>query len=325
MSLIVEHWYFGTIGWLLLVVLAVHQVGYVRRQRVVSDRSKRSYRDRRWRMFSFVAAIAVLIVAFESPIDYYSASLFWVHMIQHLLLIVVAAPLVAVSAPWLVLLRGLPIGVRRYTSRVALHASWTGPLRSLGRSANRPVVGWVALVASVWLWHTPPLYDATLRSTSIHYLEHGLFFFCALLFWVQVIDSYPLRCRLSYAGRVGYLVAFALQNWILGMSLAFASGPWYSGYANLASRPGGLSALEDQQIGGGIMWIPGMIPVAITVAALASRFVALRPGDDGTGAVLNLDDEFTALVASSSGRTSAADRAVPARWRLQLAPRHRRW
>ncbi len=312
MGIVFGEWSFGPDTWVLVAVLVLHEVGYLRRQQVVADRTKASYANRRYRMWTFLAAVAVLIVALDSPVDYYSATLFWVHMIQHILLMVVAAPLLVLSAPWLILLRGLPPVPRRTVSRLALGGRGLAPLRALGRALNRPLVAWLLFVINVWVWHRPGPYDLTLSNVAVHYFEHGLFFGLGVLFWLQVIDSYPLRSRLSYIARVAYLVAFALQNWVLAMGLAFASGPWYSGYAHLLGRAGGISALEDQQIGAGIMWIPGMIPVAITVGALATRFVSNRNSRD-------VDRELDRLI---DAETRLGRLPVPRRWRLTLAPRH---
>lgn len=312
MGIVFGEWSFGPVTWVLVAVLAVHQIGYFRRQTVVADRSKSSYRRRRYQMWTFVGAMFVVWVAFESPVDYYSATLFWVHMIQHLLLVVVAAPLIVLSAPWLVLLRGLPPVPRRKVSRVALGARWLAPVRRLGRAVNQPVVAWLVFTVNFWAWHVPALYNLTLSNESVHYLEHGLFLGTGILFWLQVIDSYPLRSRLSFGGRMGFLVTDAIQNWILAMGLALASGPWYSGYAHLVTRPGGISALEDQQIGAGIMWVPGMIPIAIAVVFLAIRFVSDRGTQD-------LDLELGRLI---DAETRAGRLPAPRRWRLTLAPRH---
>lgn len=307
------YWSFGPVTWALVAVVVLHQVGYVRRQHVVADRTKASYKDRRSRMLAFLAAMFVLFVAFDSPLDYFSASLFWVHMCQHLLLMVVAAPLLVLSAPWLVLLRGIPVAPRRSLSRVALGAGWLSPIRRLGSAVNRPLVAWLLFVVSIWVWHRPVPYDWTLSNLTVHYTEHGMFFGLGVLFWLQVIDSYPLRSRLTYMERIAYLVAFAVQNWILAMSLTFASGPWYAGYAHLHSRPGGISALADQQLGAGIMWIPGMIPVFVTVVALAHRFVSNRNNSDVDGELARLVD-----AAEREGHRLPAS----GRWRVTLAPRH---
>ncbi|MGH9075033.1 MAG: cytochrome c oxidase assembly protein, partial [Acidimicrobiales bacterium] len=299
-DLLVRHWGLGPIGYVLIAVAIVHQVGYVRRQRAVADRTKDSYRLRRWRAASFLGGLAAVFVALQSPIDYWSDYLFWVHMIEHLLLIVVAAPLIVLGAPWLVLLRGLPVGWRRGVSRVGLRVGRTGPVAALGRAVNRPVVAWLIFVIDFWAWHMPGPYDATLRYPVLHYTEHITFLAFAILFWLQVIDSQPLRSRLSYPGRIAFLAAGAVQNWILAMALAFASGPWYAGYVHLAHRPGGITALDDQTIGAGIMWIPGMLPMALAVVLLALRMTRREEADD-------LDEALAELIASERAKAGAEE------------------
>jgi len=311
-GLILDHWSVGPIGYVIIALGVLYEVGHVRRQRATHDRSAPEFRDRRIRAVAFLSGLAALFVAFESPIDYWSDWLFWVHMIQHLLILVVASPLIVVGAPWLLLLRGLPARVgpydgwpgraggwsvrpRRTVGRLAARVAAFGPLRALGRAVNRPVVAWLLAVVDVWVWHMPGPYDATLRSLPIHYAEHASFLLFGILFWLQVYDSYPLRSKLSPVGRLTFLAAWAAQNWILSMALAFASGPWYAGYADLAHRPEAISALQDQTIGAGIMWIPGMLPVALAVVLTAYRW--LHPKQP-----VDLDTELAQLVADEERR-----------------------
>jgi cytochrome c oxidase assembly factor CtaG len=183
-------------------------------------------------------------------------------MTQHLLLIMVAAPLLVVGSPWLHIWRGLPLGIRRPVAKTVMrHRAFSWP-RKVATLLFKPSAAWLVSSANLWFWHWPPAYDLTLRNHAVHHLEHALFLGLGILFWAQVIDQYPFHARLSQIKRVGYVFAAAIQAWALAALLAFASSPFYA-YALLQFRPGGISALTDQQLGAGIMWVPGSITYAI--------------------------------------------------------------
>ncbi len=122
-------------------------------------------------------------------------------------------------------------------------------------------------------WHLPPLYDLTLRNVLAHDLEHVLFFWAALLMWVHLVPAATARPKLSDGQRVAYGTAAMLVSWVLAVVLGFASAPVYDVYASLASRPGGISALADQQIAAGIMWVPASVPFLIAIFAAAYRWL----------------------------------------------------
>ncbi|MGH2877170.1 MAG: cytochrome c oxidase assembly protein, partial [Solirubrobacteraceae bacterium] len=119
----------------------------------------------------------------------------------------------------------------------------------------------------------PYLYDLTLRNQDVHDLEHLSFLVFGVLFWAQVVDSPPLRCRLAHLQRAAFVLSAMVVGWLLAIVLAFAGAPLYAPYAALATRPGGLSALGDQQLGAGVMWGPGTVPFAIALFALLYRWL----------------------------------------------------
>jgi putative membrane protein len=229
--------------------------------------------SQRWRCACFWVSLAVLAIALASPIERLSADLFWVHMIQHVLLIAVAAPLFVLAAPWIRLWRCLPLDTRRWLARGLSHGQRTAPLRALSRWLGRPVPSFVAFSAVLLGWHVPALFDATLKSTTLHAFEHTLFFFTAVLFWKQVIPSAPLRIRLLAPQRVIYLVGGMIVSWALAVVLALAPHPLYGYYADLSSRPGGISALADQQLAAGVMWVPGSITFLIVLFVYVHRWL----------------------------------------------------
>jgi putative membrane protein len=212
----------------------------------------------------FYGGLLVIVAAIDSPIDRYADRLFWVHMVQHVLLTMVAPPLILLGRPWPRSVRALPLGARRVIAR-SLHAC---------RVLAAPVVAFVLFNGVLLAWHLPVLFDLTLRNGAVHDLEHALFFVTALLFWTHLAPT-SRRPRLDAAHRVAYGVGAILVSWVLAVVLGFASHPLYEHYAALAHRPGGLSALADQQLAAGIMWVPASIP--FTVAVLVAAYNLLEP------------------------------------------------
>jgi putative membrane protein len=127
------------------------------------------------------------------------------------------------------------------------------------------------------LWHIPSAYNATLTSNLVHQLEHAMFFFLGLLFWARVIDPGPLRPRLIWPARVGYTAAAMVVGWVLAIVLVSVPHPLYAHYATLVARPGGISAMTDQQLAGGIMWVPGSIAYSATVMLGFYRWLEPEP------------------------------------------------
>ncbi len=222
----------------------------------------------------FYAGLATILVALQSPLDSLADKLFWAHMVQHLLLLLVAAPLIVLSRPWMSIWRPLPLRLRRGLSRSVIRSPYLAPLRALFRVLTEPSAAWLLFNVSLVVWHMPGPYDLTLRNSSAHILEHAMFLGFGILFWAQVAACPPARTTLSYGQRIAFLGATAVVNVGLSMFLAFAQHPLYSHYAQLAHRPGGISALADQQIGAGLMWTAGDLPFAIAIAILAHRWLA---------------------------------------------------
>ena len=214
-----------------------------------------------WRTTSFIAGLLTIVVALESPIDTYADQLFWVHMLQHVLLLTVAPPLILLGRPWPRMWRALPLRTRTTVGRTLARSSWTAPIRALAR----PWPAWLLFNLTFVLWHIPSAYNATLTSNAIHQVEHTMFFFTGLLFWARVIDPGPLRPTLVWPARVAYVVGAMVVGWVLAITLVLVQHPLYAHYADLAQRPAGISALTDQQIAGGIMWVPGSISYGIAM------------------------------------------------------------
>jgi putative membrane protein len=247
---------------LVWIALALHLLGE-RRASIVLGRPRS--REARWRAASFYAGLAVIFVALATPIDTLARKLFWVHMLQHVLLLSCAAPLLVLGAPWLSIWRPIPLGTRRAVAKSVARSPAFAPLRALGRLLSRPVPVWIVFNVNLVLWHLPSVYDATLRSTSLHALEHLTFLISGILLWSQVVRSPPLRIRLSAPGCVYYIVAATAVGWLLSLVLAFAPHALYPAYAAVSHRPGGISALADQQLAAGVMLGPGSLAATVYV------------------------------------------------------------
>ena len=233
-------------------------------------------RAKGWRTASFVGGLLAIVIALDSPIDSLSEELFWVHMTQHILLIGVATPLLALARPWSQMWRGFPLSSRRSLARRVSSPGWR-PLRRAATFASGAVVSWLLFNVTFCVWHLPVLYEAALRSEFIHALEHFTFFATALLFWTRVVYSPPWPSPLSELGKLAYLGSTMVVGWILAVVLALASTPIYSAYADELSRPGHISAFTDQQLAAGVMWVPGSISYTIAIVVIAYRW--LEPGE----------------------------------------------
>lgn len=229
-------------------------------------------RLRQRRRMLFAAALLTLAVAFVGPVERYADQLFWVHMVQHVLILMVAAPLLVLSAPWMSLLRLLPAPLLRRLNR------WWRQLRTQGSwrlatAVATPMAAWIAFNANLVAWHVPALFDLTLRNTGVHALEHLLFLATGVLFWAQVIDGPLLRKRMDNLTRVVYISVAAVVSWILSIALTFAPSALYIGYARAAARPGGLAALADQRIAASVMLVPGSIAFLIAGLVYLHRWL----------------------------------------------------
>lgn len=248
-----------------------------------------------WRAALFAAAWLALGLALLAPLHTFADELFAVHMLQHLLLIAIAPPLLLLANPMPVVVWGLSPGLReRATRALAPEGSITRLLRVL----TRPTVAWPLFVVDLWLWHLPLIYQAALASEPVHYLEHLLFFGTAVLFWWPVIGPAPLRSRLGYPLRILYVFLAWLPNSLLGAIIALSGWVFMPFYA-ARPRHWGLDPLADQQLAGLIMWIPGDL---IFAAAIFCLFLALLRQEDRREARSTAAPE--AVVATRDGSPS---------------------
>jgi putative membrane protein len=208
-----------------------------------------------WRTAVFFLGLAALLAALVSVIDAYATVSFAIHMVQHMLLTVVAAPLVMLGAPIRPLLRGLPARVRSSIVRPLARAE---SVRTLVHLVRHPLVAAALYVGGLYAWHLPNLYDAALLDARVHVIEHAWFFSTALIFWSVVIDPEPFRATLGYGTRLPYLLVLgAAQNTVLGGILSFSSRLLYTAYAGIGTAVFGMDPVTDQRVGGAIMWVVG--------------------------------------------------------------------
>lgn len=212
---------------------------------------------------SYIGGWLVLVIALVSPLDAVSSELFAVHMIQHLLLILVAAPLIVLGAPLFVALWALPDGVRRAVgARLGRDSLW----RASWDVVSQPLLVWSAFFATLWLWHIPGLYEAALRSQLVHDIQHLGFMTAACMTWWILLNPMG-RLKLSRGSGILYLFTTSLHAAALGVLLTFSPVAWYE-YYSTTTAGWGLTWLEDQQLAGIIMWMPACFVYIVIAGAI---------------------------------------------------------
>ncbi len=201
MSYLVDHWSFDPFVIVVAFLVAWHEIGLARLAR--RSRPERT-RQRRWRSLYFYAGLATLLITVCSPIDYWSDSYFFVHMVQHLLLMFAAPSLVVAGAPWQPLLDALPGRAGRTATGAVLRDGWARPLRAVAGFLLRPWVSVTLFSAVMVTWHLPVLLDFGQREQWAHiWLMHGSFFLAGVLFWLQFIPSPPFHRRMPLVSAGG--------------------------------------------------------------------------------------------------------------------------
>lgn len=258
---------------LMLLSLTLYARGFARLLR-----RSRQGRAGLWRQVGwFAAGWLTLVIALMSPLDGMGDALFSAHMVQHELLMIVAAPCMVLSRPLVVWTWALPARWRRAVGG-GVHAP---TVRAPWKVLTSPLFAFVAHALVLWGWHLPPLFQAALRHEGIHVAQHASFFLTALMFWWTVLRR-QTRADARTARTPGTGVALAslfatmLHTGVLGALLTFSTRPWYPFYGD-ATAPWGLSALGDQQLGGLIMWIPGGASYLLASVVLCWRWFAEQP------------------------------------------------
>jgi putative membrane protein len=210
---------------------------------------------KKWQAASFAFGWLALFVALVSPLHAFGELLFSAHMVQHEVLMLFAAPLFVLGRPLIPFLWALPMKERKRVGRWGKER-W---IEKTWRAISNPLAAWTIHGIALWVWHLPALFQATLESDLIHTAQHLSFFVSALLFWWALIHG--RRGMMGYGAAVLYVFSTAMHSGLLGALLTFTTKLWYPDYQELAAT-WGLTAIEDQQLGGLIMWIPaGMVYV----------------------------------------------------------------
>lgn len=217
------------------------------------------------RAVCFAAGIASLFLVLITPFDALDDELFAAHMLQHLVLMMIAPPLLVLGRPAIIFLWSFPLRTRRAMGRAWVRSG----LRSLAHSLFSPLSVWLLCSGALWFWHLPGPFRWALKSELVHAIEHTCFFVPALLFWALVLEPAAHR-RMSYGVTLLLVAALGMENGLLGAILTFSGHPLYPAYERTTGA-WGLTPLEDQQIAGLLMWIPAGL---IHLTTLGFSFVA---------------------------------------------------
>ncbi len=265
-------------------------------------------RGRAWCLASGLASLAVALLP---PLHHLSEERFAAHMVQHELLMALAAPLLLAGYPLAALARWLP----RRQQRGLARAGWRRWLEHAWHLLTRPGTAFALQAAAIWGWHVPALFNASVANSAVHALQHASFFGTALLFWASVLRPH----RGGEGVAVMSLFFTSLHTTILGAFIALADRPWYLAYA-AGAEAHGISLLADQQLGGYIMWMPGGMSYAVAAFVLVGRWLA-PPKRRAVSVMLGF---VAMLVLAGCGQPSesAVDQRVggdPKQGRLVLA------
>nr|WP_298114748.1 cytochrome c oxidase assembly protein [uncultured Pseudomonas sp.] len=265
-------------SWLLLIASALL---YLNGRRVLRRRARSAKGAAAQRgALLFCCGWLMLAVALGPPLDPLGGYLFSVHMLQHELLMLVAAPMLVLSRPGGILLWGLPAAARLAFNRMQ-RQSW---LRSGWAWLSSAHGAWLLHAAILWGWHLPALFDASVLNDGVHAAQHASFFGSALLFWWALLHGSGRR----NAGGVIHVFTTAVHSSLLGALLTFSPALWYAPYLHTTAAFG-LSPLDDQQLGGLIMWVPSGLVFLAAGLVLTARFLrddtgsALAERDGGKG------------------------------------------
>jgi putative membrane protein len=243
----------------LVLLLIIYLAGLIRVWRSAGyDRGIRA-----WEACAFACGWIALVVALSPPLDEWSETFLAAHMVQHELLMVVAAPLLAMSAPLIALLWAMPPGIRRRGLTVVRRP----PVTMLWAALTAPTSVFMLHAVALWVWHLPALYDYALEHEAAHVVQHLCFFGTAALFWWGIMHGRYRRA--GYGMAVVYVFATAAHGGVLGALLTLSPRVWYLPYVIV--HPSGLTPLEDQQLAGLLMWIPtGLILAACGLVLFAA-------------------------------------------------------
>jgi putative membrane protein len=303
MSYVVNHWSFGPFLVLAIVVAVWHEIGLAREAR--RSRPEQT-RQRRMRSLWFYGGLVVLLLAVESPINYWSYDYFFVHMVQHLLLMFAAPTMIVAGAPWQPLRDGLPRRTGPGVTAAVLRGGWSRPLSAAGRWLLLPWVSVAIFNVAMLFWHVPGPLDLAENNQSVHlWLMDGSFLVAGVLFWLQFIPSPPFRMRMPPTSQALAIVGTNIVMWILAMSMSFLTQvSWYAAYDHIPGVT--LAPFASQQIGAGILWVCGDFWAIPTLIVVVRRII---DADGSVGAALD-----KMLGREQAARAEGAQARPGSRW-----------
>jgi putative membrane protein len=233
-----------------------------------------------WYAWVYAAGIFTLAFSLLGPLETYNASLFSLHMTQHLVIMQISTPLLLLGRPAHLILRALP---PQKTKRTIGFAFGKSKVRYAIIAITGPIIAFLLFSVNLGLWHLPIFYDAAVQNDWIHHLQHLLFAGFALIYWWIIIDPIPRHHRLPEGWAIGSIFLSMMIGSGIGAILTLSSTVLYPTYA-LATNPWGLSPLVDQQIGGLIMWVGSFLLYMGVAIFLAAKFLK-RDEEQATQAV----------------------------------------
>jgi putative membrane protein len=288
-----DHWSFDPFLIFAVILVAWHEIGLARLARSDPEHAGK----RRLRSVAFYAGLAVVLLAVDSAVEYFADRYFFMHMLQHLLLMFAAPSLLVAGAPWQPLADAVP---RR---AAAVVVRWSRPLRAVVDFLLRPWITVVAFNAVMLFWHIPAALDLAENNPAVKiWLLHSSYLIVGILFWLLFIPSPPVRMRMPPEGQAIALVATNVIMWLLAMSMSFLTQTsWYSVYNHIPGVT--LPPFADQQIGAGILWVCG------DFWAIPALIVAIRRVINADGSMGAAIDKMLGKQTGTTGGTGWASRA----------------
>jgi putative membrane protein len=268
----------------VIIILALAGILYTRGWVLLRKRTKPYKRKRRsgqphpltavWRLVAYLSGLLIVGISLMSPIDVLGGQLFFMHMIQHLLMIMIAPVLLLGANPMAVTLWGLPRKLRQPVGKgLSFVLNSDSKYRGWIRTATAPGIVWLMWVIIIIGWHDPQMYNWALESEPAHDLEHITFFGVSMLYWWHVIGAGPrIHKQFSLVGRIAFVILAIPPNMLTGVVIAFSPTPIYTYYLNVP-RIWNMDIMTDQMISGVIMWVPGSMMYIIAALVLIAQLL----------------------------------------------------
>ena len=253
------------LGLLIFVFVALYTAGWLKLRR------KQTKLATGWRLVSYYTGIILLVIALFSGIDVFQTQLFFIHMVQHLFLLMLAPPFLLLANPMPFILWALPKVERQQISRLLKRKS---DFRKVFVWLTNPWMIWLVYTVNLVLWHDPNPYRAAIENEFLHDIEHFTFFYAGLGFWWHITGVAPkFHGRRTFVMRMGLIIAAYFVNLAVGVTITLTPDVIYTYYEGVP-RTWGVSVMSDQRIGGLLMWIPGGMMYLMTFLILGANVVA---------------------------------------------------